>query len=258
MLLSLRSLHAGYGAVRALRGVSFEVREGAMVSLLGSNGAGKSTTLKVISGMLRPTSGEIEFRGRSLRGMSPNQVVRMGIAHVPEGRKIFKDLAVFENLRMGAYTRTDGAAIRQDLDMVLELFPRLKERTRQLGGSLSGGEQQMLAIGRGLMARPTLLLLDEPSLGIAPNLVLDIFAALRKINAERRMTMLIVEQNVHVALKATTYGYVLQVGKVAVEGESAELRRNKEVVESYMGSHSRRSVCPEADFDPVSRVGDRR
>ena len=258
ILLSLRSLHAGYGAVRALKGVSFEVREGAMVSLLGSNGAGKSTTLKVISGMLRPTSGEIEFQGRSLRGMIPNHVVRMGIAHVPEGRKIFKDLAVFENLRMGAYTRTDGAAIRQDLDMVLELFPRLKERTRQLGGSLSGGEQQMLAIGRGLMARPSLLLLDEPSLGIAPNLVLDIFAALRKINAERRMTMLIVEQNVHVALKATTYGYVLQVGKVAVEGDSAELRRNKEVVESYMGSHSQRSVCPEADSDPVSRVGDTR
>jgi len=236
-LLSLRSLQAGYGAVRALQGVSIEVPKGAMVSLLGSNGAGKSTTLKVISGMLRPSAGEIEFQGRSLRGVVPNQVVRMGIAHVPEGRKIFKDLAVCENLRMGAYTRNDGAAIRQDLDMVMELFPRLKERTKQLGGSLSGGEQQMLAIGRGLMARPTLLLLDEPSLGIAPNLVIDIFAALRKINVERGMTMLIVEQNVHVALKTTTYGYVLQVGRIAVEGEPAELRKNKEVVESYMGSH---------------------
>jgi branched-chain amino acid transport system ATP-binding protein len=234
--LSLRSLQAGYGAVRALRGVSLEVGRGAMVALLGANGAGKSTTLKVISGMLRPLSGELEFEGRSLRGMTPTQIVRMGIAHVPEGRKIFKDLAVTDNLRMGAYTRRDRAGIKQDLEMVLDLFPRLKERIKQLGGCLSGGEQQMLAIGRGLMARPSLLLLDEPSLGIAPNLVVDIFAALRKINQERQMTMLIVEQNVHVALKTTTYGYVLQVGKVAVDGESAELRRNKELVVSYMGS----------------------
>jgi branched-chain amino acid transport system ATP-binding protein len=234
--LSLRSLQAGYGAVRALRGISFDVKQGAMVALLGANGAGKSTTLKVISGMLRPLAGDLQFEGRSLRGLSPTQIVRIGIAHVPEGRKIFKDLAVSENLRMGAYTRRDSAGIRSDLDMVLSLFPRLKERTKQLGGCLSGGEQQMLAIGRGLMARPSLLLLDEPSLGIAPNLVIDIFAALRKINQERGMTMLIVEQNVHVALKTTTYGYVLQVGKIAVDGESEELRRNKELVTSYMGS----------------------
>jgi branched-chain amino acid transport system ATP-binding protein len=234
--LSLRSLQAGYGAVRALRGVSFDVKKGAMVALLGANGAGKSTTLKVISGMLRPLSGDLHFEGRSMRGMSPTQIVRMGVAHVPEGRKIFKDLAVAENLRMGAYTRRDGAGIKSDLDMVLDLFPRLRERTKQLGGCLSGGEQQMLAIGRGLMARPSLLLLDEPSLGIAPNLVIDIFAALRKINREQGMTMLIVEQNVHVALKTTTYGYVLQVGKIAVDGESEELRRNKELVTSYMGS----------------------
>jgi branched-chain amino acid transport system ATP-binding protein len=234
--LSLRSIEAGYGAVRALRGVSLDVSKGAMVALLGANGAGKSTTLKVISGMLRPLSGDLEFEGRSLRGMTPTQIVRIGIAHVPEGRKIFKDLSVFDNLRMGAYTRSDRAGIKQDLDMVLDLFPRLKERTKQLGGCLSGGEQQMLAIGRGLMARPSMLLLDEPSLGIAPNLVIDIFVALRKINEERRMTMLIVEQNVHVALKTTTHGYVLQVGRVAVDGESAELRRNKELVVSYMGS----------------------
>jgi branched-chain amino acid transport system ATP-binding protein len=234
--LSLRLLQAGYGAVRALRGVSLEVSKGAMVALLGANGAGKSTTLKAISGMLKPLSGELEFEGRSLRGLTPTQIVRLGIAHVPEGRKIFKDLAVSENLRMGAYTRRDGAGIREDLGMVLDLFPRLRERTRQLGGCLSGGEQQMLAIGRGLMARPSLLLLDEPSLGIAPNLVTDIFAALKKINEERQMTMLIVEQNVHVALKTTTYGYVLQVGKIAVGGASAELRRNKELVVSYMGS----------------------
>jgi branched-chain amino acid transport system ATP-binding protein len=234
--LSLRSLQAGYGAVRALRGVSFDVKKGDMVALLGANGAGKSTTLKVISGMLRPLDGEIHFEGQTMRGLSPTQVVRMGIAHVPEGRKIFKDLAVAENLRMGAYTRRDGAGIKSDLDMVLHLFPRLRERTKQLGGCLSGGEQQMLAIGRGLMARPSLLLLDEPSLGIAPNLVIDIFAALRTINRERGMTMLIVEQNVHVALKTTSYGYVLQLGKIAVDGESGELRRNKELVTSYMGS----------------------
>ena len=234
--LILKSLQAGYGAVRALRGVSFDVKKGAMVALLGANGAGKSTTLKVISGMLKPAGGDLHFEGRSMRGMSPTQIVRMGIAHVPEGRKIFKDLAVSENLRMGAYTRRDSAGIKSDLDMVLALFPRLGERTKQLGGCLSGGEQQMLAIGRGLMARPSLLLLDEPSLGIAPNLVIDIFAALRKINQDRGMTMLIVEQNVHVALKATTYGYVLQVGKIAVDGESEELRRNKELVTSYMGS----------------------
>ncbi len=234
-LLELRSVQAGYGAVRALQGVSLEVGRGAMVALLGSNGAGKSTTLKVISGMVKPTAGEVLFDGRSLVGMTPNQIVRLGLAHVPEGRKIFKDLMVAENLRMGAYTRSDSAGIKQDMEMVLQLFPRLAERSRQLGGSLSGGEQQMLAIGRGLMARPSLLMLDEPSLGIAPNLVIDIFAALRKINQERGMTMLIVEQNAQVVLKNTTSGYVMQVGRVAVQGASDELRRNKEVVESYLG-----------------------
>ena len=237
-LLRLQGLHARYGAIRALQGVSMDVAKGAMVALLGANGAGKSTTLKVISGMVRAAGGIAEFEGRSLLGKTPNEVVKMGVAHVPEGRKVFKDLAVFENLRMGAYSRSDGAEIKRDLDMVLELFPRLKDRIKHHGSSLSGGEQQMLAIARGLMARPRLLLLDEPSLGIAPILVADIFAALRRINAEQGTTMLIVEQNAHVALKNTTYGYVLQVGKVAVAGESAELRRNTEVVESYMGAHA--------------------
>jgi len=225
-LLSLQGLQASYGAVRALHNVTFDVAQGAMVALLGANGAGKSTTLKVISGMVRPTAGVIQYEGKPLRGRTPNQMVQMGVAHVPEGRKIFKDLAVFENLRMGAYSRNDKEGIKQDLEMVLELFPRLRERTKQPGANLSGGEQQMLAIGRGLMARPKLLLLDEPSL-----------AALRKINQERGMAMLIVEQNVHIALKNTMFGYVLQVGRVAVSGESADLRRNKEVVESYMGAH---------------------
>jgi branched-chain amino acid transport system ATP-binding protein len=237
-LLSLQAVHAGYGAIRALHGVSFDVPQGAMVALLGVNGAGKSTTLKVISGMVRPTSGTLRLEGKPLAAKTPNQMVKMGVAHVPEGRRIFKDLSVQENLRMGAYTRKDSAGIKKDMEMVFELFPRLQERSKQLGGNLSGGEQQMLAIGRGLMARPRLLLLDEPSLGIAPNLVADIFAALRKINSEEKMTMLIVEQNAHIALKNTMYGYVLQVGKVAVSGESEQLRRNKEVVESYMGGQA--------------------
>ena len=235
-MLRLEGLHASYGAVRALHGVSIDVEMGSMVALLGANGAGKSTTLKVISGMVRPTAGVVEFEGKSLHGKTPNEMVKMGVSHVPEGRKVFKDLLVFENLRMGAYARKDRDGIRQDMDMVLALFPRLKERIKEHGSSLSGGEQQMLAIGRGLMARPRLLLLDEPSLGIAPILVADIFVALRKINKENGTTMLIVEQNAHVALKNSTYGYVLQVGKVAVSGTSEELRRNKEVVESYMGA----------------------
>ena len=235
-LLKLEDVEASYGAVRALRGVSMTVQRGAMVALLGANGAGKSTTLKVISGTVRPSAGFVEFEGERLNGRNPTTIVRRGIAHVPEGRKIFKDLTVLENLKMGAYTRADGAGVAQDLEMVYEMFPRLKERERQLGGSLSGGEQQMLAIARGLMARPRLLLLDEPSLGLAPLIVQDIFAALRRINAEQGTTMLVVEQNAHIALKNTAYGYVLQVGRIAVEGPSAELRQDKQVVESYMGA----------------------
>lgn len=237
-LLRIDNVEASYGAVRALRGVSVEVEQGSMVALLGANGAGKSTTLKTISGVVKPSSGHIEYDGQRLNGKTPNQIVRMGIAQVPEGRKIFKDLTVRENLRMGAYARSDKAGIEQDLKMVCDLFPRLAERTKQLGGSLSGGEQQMLAIGRGLMARPRLLLLDEPSLGLAPLIVADIFATLRKINEEQGTTLLVVEQNVHIALKNSSFGFVLQVGRVAVSGTSTELRQNKEVVESYMGSQN--------------------
>jgi branched-chain amino acid transport system ATP-binding protein len=235
-LLKLSNLEANYGAVRSLQGVSLSVEEGGIVALLGANGAGKSTTLKVISGMVKPASGSVEFDGKKLIGMSPNEIVRHGIAHVPEGRKIFKDLTVAENLKMGAYSRSDRSGIDDDMSMVLELFPRLNERLKQIGGTLSGGEQQMLAIGRGIMARPRLLLLDEPSLGLAPLIIADIFATLQKINAENGMTLLIVEQNANVALKNAAYGYVLQVGRIAVEGKSDELRQNKEVIESYMGS----------------------
>lgn len=234
-LLRLANVEAQYGAVRALRGVSMDVPEGAIVCLLGANGAGKSTTLKAISGVVRPSVGSIEFDGYSLAGISPNRVVQLGIAQVPEGRKIFKDLTVIENLQMGAYVRRDPAGITRDLEFVFDLFPRLKERSRQIGGSLSGGEQQMLAIGRGLMARPRLLLLDEPSLGLAPIIIADIFATLRKVNQEQRTTLLIVEQNAHIALKHANFGYVLQVGRVAMQGSADDLRQRKEVVESYMG-----------------------
>jgi branched-chain amino acid transport system ATP-binding protein len=227
-----------YGAVRALRDVSLAVDEGAMVALLGPNGAGKSTTLKAISGMVRPGAGRIEYGGSSIVGRSPNRIVQLGIAHVPEGRRIFKDLQVQENLRMGAYARRDASGIERDLEMVYDLFPRLKERPRQLGGSLSGGEQQMLAIARGLMARPKLLLLDEPSLGLAPIIVADIFATLKRINAEQRTTMLIVEQNAHVALKNTGFAYVLRLGRVALSGASPQLQKDTQVAESYMGAHT--------------------
>lgn len=235
-LLRLIDLEASYGAVRALRGISLDVAEGAVVAILGANGAGKSTALKSISGMVKPNAGSIEYDGKRIDGRTPNQIVRLGIAQVPEGRKIFKDLNVLENLRMGAYSRKDAAGIAADLDMVCELFPTLKERAKQLGGSLSGGEQQMLAIARGLMARPRLLLLDEPSLGLAPIIVQEIFETLRRVNRDTGTTLLIVEQNAHVALKNADFGYVLQVGRVAVAGKSEELQQNREVVESYMGS----------------------
>ena len=251
VLLRLQGVEVNYGAVRAVRGISLEVERGSMVALLGANGAGKSTTLKAISGMVKPNTGRIEYEGASIAGRSPNTIVRRGIAHVPEGRRIFKDLAVGENLRMGAYTRTDRAEIAKDLEMVFELFPRLKERYKQLGGSLSGGEQQMLAIGRGLMARPKLLLLDEPSLGLAPKVVADIFAILRRINKDHGATMLIVEQNVHVALKNTSMAYVLQVGKVACSGASAEMRRDGMIMESYMGVRANSVRRQEA---PVARM----
>ncbi len=234
-LLRLAEVEARYGAVRALRGISIDVPEGAIVCLLGANGAGKSTTLKAISGVVRPAAGAITYDGESLVGLAPNQIVKLGIAQVPEGRKIFRDLSVRENLHMGAYVRNDRRAIAQDVEFVFNLFPRLKERMNQLGGSLSGGEQQMLAIGRGLMARPRLLLLDEPSLGLAPIIIADIYATLRRINKEQRTTLLVVEQNAHLVLKNATFGYVMQVGRVALEGSAEELRQRKEVVDTYMG-----------------------
>jgi branched-chain amino acid transport system ATP-binding protein len=234
-LLELENVEACYGAVRAVRGVSLSVEEGTVVALLGANGAGKSTTLKSICGAVHPIAGRIFFDGKNITGLSPNQMVKRGIVLVPEGRKIFKDLTVRENLAMGAYSRADKANIEADYQLVFGLFPRLDERQGQLGGSLSGGEQQMLAIARGLMARPRLLLLDEPSLGLAPIIIGNIFDTLRKINRDRGTTLLVVEQNAHVALRNAAFAYVLQVGRVVIQGSSEKLRKDKEIVESYMG-----------------------
>ena len=236
--LRLRDVEVNYGAVRALRGISLDVEPGTIVALLGANGAGKSTIQKAISGLLTPTAGEIEFDGHRLNSLSPRQIIRLGIAPVPEGRRIFKDLTVSENLRMGAYSRSDRAGIAQDQEMVLDLFPILKERAKQLGGSLSGGEQQMLTIARGLMARPRLLLLDEPSLGLAPMVIAEIFRVLRAINSAKGTTLLVVEQNVHVALQNADYAYVLQLGRVTIEGTARELQENREVVASYLGTQA--------------------
>ena len=234
--LRITDLQASYGPVTALRRVSVEVPPGGIVALLGANGAGKSTTLRCISGVVRPSGGEIVWDGQPIAGRSPNQITRLGIAQVPEGRRIFKDLTVSENLTMGAYTRRDIDAIETDRERILELFPRLKERALQLGGSLSGGEQQMLAIGRGLMAAPRLLLLDEPSLGLAPIVVAQIFETLEQLNRERGIAILLVEQNMKMALRFSRYGYVMQLGQVVVSGSSEELRNNRKVYESYMGA----------------------
>ncbi|MGO9757104.1 MAG: ABC transporter ATP-binding protein [Roseiarcus sp.] len=235
-LLSLTNVEANYGAVRALRGVSLTIEEGAVVALLGANGAGKSTTLKCISGVVEARAGAIEFQGRSLNGLSPEKIVKLGIAQVPEGRKIFKDLTVAENLRMGAYVRSDRTEIARDLEFVYSLFPRLTQRASQRGGALSGGEQQMLAIGRAFMARPKLLLLDEPSLGLAPLIVSNIFETLLSVNREQGTTLLVVEQNARIALKNARFGYVMQLGRIVVKGPSEKLRAEKEVLDSYLGT----------------------
>ena len=237
-LLNLINVEANYGVVRALRGVSLTIEEGAVVALLGANGAGKSTTLKCISGMMEARAGTIEFQGRRLNGLSPEQIVQLGIAQVPEGRKIFKDLTVLENLRMGAYVRSDRKEIARDLEFVYSLFPRLTERSGQPGGALSGGEQQMLAIGRAFMARPKLLLLDEPSLGLAPLIISNIFETLLSVNREQGTALLVVEQNARIALKNARFGYVMQLGRIVVKGPSETLRQEGEVLKSYLGTQS--------------------
>jgi len=232
-MLTLDSLDVYYGEIHALRGVALEVRGGEIVTLLGNNGAGKSTTLKTISGLLAPRRGSVVFDGRALTGVSAHEIVARGIAHVPEGRRIFNRLTVRENLTMGAYLRTDGD-IDGDLDRSFELFPRLKERLTQVAGTLSGGEQQMLAIARALMTRPRLLLLDEPSMGLAPVLVEQIFATIGSIN-EQGTTILLVEQNAAMALSIAHRGYVLETGAVVLSGTAAQLAENARVRHAYLG-----------------------
>jgi branched-chain amino acid transport system ATP-binding protein len=232
-VLEVRDLHVSYGEIPALKGISLDVGPGEIVALLGSNGAGKTTTLRALSGLLTPREGQICFDRRRISGMPPHAIVRLGIAHVPEGRRVFNRLTVRENLAMGAYTRADSR-VGQDLERVFDLFPRLGERRRQTAGTLSGGEQQMLAIGRALMASPRLLLLDEPSMGLAPVLVEQIFETVTGIN-RRGTTILLVEQNAALALEVAHRAYVLETGEIVLSGTSADLRQNEAVRRAYLG-----------------------
>ena len=233
-LLKVNEIEAYYGRACALRSISLEVAEGSVVALLGSNGAGKTTTLRVISGLLRPTRGSVEFDGKRIERSRADQLVRAGMAQVPEGRQLFPELTVRENLRLGAYTRRDAKSVEQDMQRVFDYFPRLRERLEQQAGTLSGGEQQMLAIGRGLMSKPRLLLLDEPSLGLAPLLVKEIFRIITEIRAAGT-TVVLVEQNVHMALNVADYAYLLEAGRVVLSDQSAALRQREEVKRAYLG-----------------------
>ena len=236
-MLEVSQLKAGYGAIEALHGISFDVRPGEIVTLIGANGAGKSTTLRAISGLVRARSGDIRFEGRSVVGMAPHEIVGMGLAHVPEGRMVFPNLTVMENLRMGAYLQRDKAVVAGVLEEVFEMFPRLRERERQLAGTLSGGEQQMLAIGRALMGRPRFLMLDEPSLGIAPLLVKSIFEQVVRINRDRGLAILLVEQNANLALRVSQRGHVLETGRIALSAEASSLLADPAVRKAYLGGH---------------------
>ncbi len=233
-LLEVENIHSYYGPVHALRGISLTVEEGEVVTLIGSNGAGKTTTLRCIHGILPPREGRIVFRGEEIQGKPAHDMIKKGIAQSPEGRKIFSRMTVLENLEMGAYHRTDGAGIREDMERVYDLFSRLKERTKQEAGTLSGGEQQMLAIGRALMGRPKLLLLDEPSMGLAPVLVERIFQTIEEIN-KQGTTILLVEQNANVALEIATRGYVLETGTIVNAASAEKLREDPKVREAYLG-----------------------
>ena len=234
MLLEVNNLQVYYGAIHALQGISFDVQQGEIVTIIGANGAGKSTTLNTICGLLRPREGSVRFRDRELTTMPADGIVRLGISQVPEGRKIFAPMTVRENLEMGAFTRTDKGEIEASMDMVFERFPRLKERLDQLGGTLSGGEQQMLAMGRGLMSDPIMLLLDEPSMGLAPILVEEIFSIIQDINTQGT-SILLVEQNANMALQLANRAYVLETGRVVIEGPADEVLANPRVREAYLG-----------------------
>lgn len=233
-MLEIKEIHTYYGNIHALKGVSLKVERGEVVTLIGSNGAGKTTTLRTIQGLIRPRKGNILFEGKPINSMSTEAIVRLGISQSPEGRLIFPRMTVQENLEMGAYLRNDSLGIKSDTELVLNLFPRLRERISQKGGTLSGGEQQMLAIGRAMMSRPRLLLLDEPSMGLAPMLVSQIFAIIRDINSQGT-TILLVEQNARMALTVAHRGYVIQTGQVVVEGTAKDLQSNETVRKAYLG-----------------------
>ncbi len=234
MLLDVEDLNVYYGAIHALQGISFSLDQGEIVTLIGANGAGKSTTLRTISGLLRPRRGAVRFHGEDITMTPPEQIVRLGIGHVPEGRRIFAPLTVRENLEMGAFTRSNPAEIAQSMERVFASFPRLKERINQLGGTLSGGEQQMLATARGLMSRPTLVLLDEPSMGLSPIMVEEIFRIIKEINSQGT-SILLVEQNALMALQVAHRAYVLETGRIVLEGTAKALRESSRVKEAYLG-----------------------
>lgn len=234
-MLTVSELSVAYGAIKAVNGISFEIPQGAIVTLIGGNGAGKTTTLQTISGLIRPVAGSIRFDGTDITRLKPHEIVSLGLCHVPEGRLVFSNLTVAENLELGAYLHRDAAGSARILDYVFAIFPRLRERLRQTAGTLSGGEQQMLAIGRALMSRPRFLMLDEPSLGIAPRLVTTIFEKIVEINREQGITILLVEQNAHLALEISTHAYVLETGHIAVSGPSADLRDDPRLKAAYLG-----------------------
>ena len=234
-MLEIKDLHVNYGAIKALKGINLSVKEKSIVTLIGANGAGKTTLLRTISSILKPVSGSIEFNGNNIVSLAPNKIVELGISQSPEGRMIFSNLTVKENLEMGAYTRKDRNNLNEDLEFIYTFFPRIKERLKQLGGTLSGGEQQMLAISRALMSKPKLLLLDEPSLGIAPLLVKTIFEKIEALNKTTGLTILLVEQNANIALSIADYGYVMETGQIILEGEAKSLAKNEEVRKAYLG-----------------------
>ena len=234
IMLKIDNIHVYYGAIHALKGVSLEVHKGEIVTLIGANGAGKSTTLRTVSGLLAPKSGSISFLGENIAGMPAHEIVKHGISQVPEGRRIFAEMSVQENLEMGAFTRKDKAGVAQDFDIVYNRFPRLKERRKQQAGTLSGGEQQMLAMGRALMSRPKLLLLDEPSMGLAPLLIKEIFSIIEDINREGT-TVLLVEQNANMALSIAHRAYVMETGRITLQGAAKELAASEDVRKAYLG-----------------------
>ena len=234
-MLSVSDLHVSYGAINALAGISFTIQPGAIVTLIGGNGAGKTTTLRTISGLLRAKSGQVSFLGEDISATAPHHIVARGLCHVPEGRMVFSNLTVDENLAMGAYLQNDAALNAKNRDYVFTIFPRLKERLKQTAGTLSGGEQQMLAIGRALMGNPKFLMLDEPSLGIAPRLISTIFEKIVEINRERGITILLVEQNANLALDISTYAYALETGRIVMHGDSKKLRADPQLKAAYLG-----------------------